>query len=201
MTARAASPVNPHRKALHLLRGRRFAVLRHQTLQVMRAKWQLRQATSVGTVRLTGRARVINFGTITFADRVLLDGGTVRLEFAAFDGGTLSIGEGTYINYGTNISATRSVTIGRRCSIGQYCIIMDNDYHGLVARNDRPPGRPVVIEDNVWLAARVIVLPGSRIGQGSVIAANSVVRGEIPPLSLAAGSPAKVMRTLTGAHS
>jgi len=53
---------------------------------------------------------------------------------------------------------------------------------------------PVVIEDDVWLGANVVVLPGSRIGRGSVVAAGSVVRGTVPPMVLAAGSPATVRR-------
>lgn len=51
----------------------------------------------------------------------------------------------------------------------------------------------VVIEDHVWIASRVIILPGVRIGRGSVIAAGALVTKDIPPMSIAAGVPAKVV--------
>ena len=54
----------------------------------------------------------------------------------------------------------------------------------------------VFIGDNFWIALGFVILPGSRIGENSVIGAGSVVAGEIPPNSLAIGSPAKVIRKL-----
>ena len=163
--------------------------------QVLRARWQLRHADAVGAVLLSGRVKLINQGVMTIGDRVRIEGETVRVELVAW-GGRLSIGDGTYINYGTNISATSSVSIGRDCAIGQYCIIMDNDHHS--PSDHRKPGSPapIVIEDDVWLGARVIVLRGSHIGRGAVIGANSLVKGNIPPYAVATGSPAKVRRFL-----
>ena len=54
-------------------------------------------------------------------------------------------------------------------------------------------GGPVTIEDHVWIASRVTILPGVTIGRGAVIAAGSVVTKDIPPRSIAAGVPAKVI--------
>ena len=186
------------RAALSLARQGRMRLLAANAAQVVRAKWSLRKATSVGSVRLAGRTKVVNHGRMTFGDRVRLDGSTVRLEFVAWKDATLSIGSGTYINYGTNVSATQSVEIGRNCAIGQYSIIMDNDYHDTEDHQKLGASAPIVIEDDVWIGARVIVLRGSIIGRGSVIGANSLVKGEIPPYSLAAGSPARVVRKLPG---
>ena len=59
-----------------------------------------------------------------------------------------------------------------------------------------PDGRPITIEDNVWLGARVIVLGGVTIGADSCIGAGSVVVDDIPPRSLAVGVPARVIRQL-----
>ena len=53
---------------------------------------------------------------------------------------------------------------------------------------------PIVIEDDVWIGARVVVLPGCTIGRGSVIGACSVVSKSIPPYSVAVGSPARVVK-------
>ena len=54
--------------------------------------------------------------------------------------------------------------------------------------------QPVVVEDDVWIGAGVIVLKGVTIGSGSIVAAGAVVTKSIPPFSIAAGVPAKVIR-------
>lgn len=56
---------------------------------------------------------------------------------------------------------------------------------------------PITIEDNVWLGASVTVLPGVTIGAGSVVAAGSVVTKNVPPMSVVAGVPARLIRTIT----
>jgi galactoside O-acetyltransferase len=60
-----------------------------------------------------------------------------------------------------------------------------------------PPSDPVVIEDNVWIGSKVVILPGVRIGSRAVIGAGSVVTKDIPPRCVAAGNPARVLRHLT----
>lgn len=52
--------------------------------------------------------------------------------------------------------------------------------------------KEVVIGDFVWIGAEVILLPGTKIGEGAIIQAGSVVHGEIPPMAIAGGNPAKV---------
>ncbi len=59
--------------------------------------------------------------------------------------------------------------------------------------------RPIILEDNCWLASNVVVCGGVTIGEGSVIGAGSVVTRDIPPHSLAVGNPCRVIRTLTAA--
>jgi acetyltransferase-like isoleucine patch superfamily enzyme len=56
--------------------------------------------------------------------------------------------------------------------------------------------RPIMIERNVWIGDRGVVLKGSHIGADSVVGSNAVVRGSIPPRSLCVGNPAQVVRTL-----
>lgn len=55
--------------------------------------------------------------------------------------------------------------------------------------------KPIIIEDNVWIGTRVILLPGVRIGRGSIIGAGSVVTKDVPPYSVVAGNPAVVVRS------
>ncbi len=56
---------------------------------------------------------------------------------------------------------------------------------------------PIVIEDKVWIGSNVVVLPGVRIGRGSVIGAGSVVSRDIPPMVVALGAPCRVLRPIT----
>ena len=176
-----------------------FQHVLHDGWAVLRARWYLRQVTTLGArVRLWGCPSVRNRGRILIGNRVSLVSTVATLELVSEPGGTLEIGDSTFINYGCSIAATRLVSIGLKCTIGSYTIIMDNDYHRLEPerRNERPESAPIVLEENAWLGARVIVLRGVTIGTNSVIGAGSVVTHDIPPHSLAVGVPAKVIREL-----
>ena len=103
-----------------------------------------------------------------------------------------------------HIGAVESVEIGNHVLMASKIYISDHNHgaYGAEAPSDPevPPAnrplssRPVVIEDNVWLGEFVTVLPGVTIGRGSVIGANSVVTGDIPPHSIAVGAPARVIK-------
>ncbi|MGE0600081.1 MAG: DapH/DapD/GlmU-related protein [Dehalococcoidia bacterium] len=181
--------------AIRNLRRRGLRSAMESATRYLRARWQLRKADHVGSARVIGKVRVRKAGgTLRIGDRVLFEGTILPIELAAW-GADLSIGDGTYINYGTNISARAGVTIGNNVAIGQYSIIMDDDYHSPMDHRQQGKRAPIVIEDDAWLGARVIVLRGARIGTGAVIGANSVVTGIIPPHSIAVGSPARVIRS------
>jgi acetyltransferase-like isoleucine patch superfamily enzyme len=145
-----------------------------------------------------GKAAVHNDGTMVVGNRVRLVGSPVPLEFGVTQNARLTIGDNCFINYGTSIAATQSVSIGSGANIGTYVIIMDNDFHRIEPerRDERPPSKPVVIEDNVWIGARAIVLPGVTIGAGSVVAAGAVVAQDVPPRSIVGGVPARVIRSI-----
>lgn len=163
------------------------------------ARWYLRHADEVGArVRVRGRPIVRNWGRMVVGERAQLVSTVATLELVSTAGALLEIGARTLVNYGTSIAAHERVSIGARCLIGTHVNIFDNDFHRLEPerRFETPPSRPVVLEDDVWLGARVIVLPGVTIGAGSCIGAGSVVNADVPPRSLAAGVPARVIRTL-----
>jgi acetyltransferase-like isoleucine patch superfamily enzyme len=111
------------------------------------------------------------------------------------------IGEGTFLNIGVMVASTALVEIGSHCMLANGCFVTDGNH-----RFD-DPGRPVTwqgftskgptrIGDNVWCGANVVVTSGVTIGERSVIGANSVVTTDIPPRSIAAGAPARVLRTI-----
>ncbi len=167
-------------------------------LPAIRARWCLRRATLLGKrVRVFGWPAINNMGTLIIGDRVRLVSTIAKLELAV-DGGKMEICEGAYINYGCSIAARKLVRIGPNCRIGTYVMITDNNFHRLEPeyRDDVPESAPVILEENVWLGGRVIVLPGVTIGAGSVIGAGGVVTHDIPPRSLAVGAPARVIKDL-----
>lgn len=166
---------------------------------VLRARYYLRSADALGPrVRLWGTPFVNNQGSLRIGDRVRLASEVSTLELSVGPEGLLEIGDGVLINHGCSIGATKHVRIGDRCNLGSQSILIDNAFHELDPdrRDSRPDPAPVVLEDNVWLAARVIVLPGVTIGKNSVVGAGSVVTRDLPPDVLAAGVPARVIRPL-----
>jgi acetyltransferase-like isoleucine patch superfamily enzyme len=148
------------------------------------------------SVRLNGKVRITSSGELIFGESITLVGTVVPIEFVPHKGGRIVIGDHTFINYGSSISARELVSIGNHCLLGHYTLILDNQEHGIEERNILPPSAPVTIEDRVWIGSRVVVLPGVRIGHDSVIGAGSVVSDDIPPNCVAAGCPARVVRTI-----
>jgi len=174
---------------------KRLPGLMNQALHLANARWRLRRCTIGPFVQVLGNPRVDNWGELILGEKVIIDSITARAELVCNYGAKMEIGARSYINYGTSISAHQFVKIGKYCRIGTYCNIADNDFHGIEDRMTLPPSAPVILEDNVWLGAKVIVLKGVTIGHDSVIGAGSVVTKDIPPRSIAVGMPAKVIRT------
>jgi acetyltransferase-like isoleucine patch superfamily enzyme len=114
----------------------------------------------------------------------------------------LEVGEGTYIGEMNNIRAAGgNIKIGRNCLIAQHVTIVASN-HGTakgVPMIDQPWDGKIGVEigDDVWIGAGSIILPGSMIGTGAVIAANSVVSNEIPEYAIVAGVPAKIIKYRT----
>src|SRR5258708_15219372 len=105
------------------------------------------------------------------------------------------LGSRTIILQLTNINPTKPVVIGDDTGIGGHCLIFT---HGAwLNQLDGYPVtyEPVTLGKSVWLPWRVFIMPGTTIGDGTVIGANSLVSGTIPAGGLAAGSPAKAVRS------
>ena len=161
------------------------------------SRWKTRRCTSVGRwVRVEGHLMVNNGGEIHLGEKVRIRASHLPVELGAMPGGVLEIGDRTYINSGASLCAQESVKIGARCAIGNQVLVMDTDFHSIEDHTLPGIARPVVIEDEVWLSARVIVLKGVTIGRGAVVAAGAVVTKDVPPYTLVGGVPAKFIRTL-----
>jgi acetyltransferase-like isoleucine patch superfamily enzyme len=115
------------------------------------------------------------------------------------DEGHVSIGEGTFLNIGTMLACQESVVIGAHCMFANGCFVSDAS-HRFDDRNRPVPWQgfttkgPTRIGDNVWCGTNVVVTSGVSVGERCVIGANSVVTRDLPPFSIAAGAPAKVLR-------
>lgn len=94
----------------------------------------------------------------------------------------------------STITCFKKIEIGNKVRIGANCVIADGDFHLDDPRVGEP--KPIKIKDNVWLGYGVIVMKGVTIGENSIIGMNSVVTKDIPANSIAAGSPAKVVKTI-----
>jgi acetyltransferase-like isoleucine patch superfamily enzyme len=140
-------------------------------------------------------------GDIILGDDVRI-GGQCSIQFAArfSDRPTLRIGSNVGIGHACIFTIGKQITIGSNCQISGGCWIADSNGHtaDLAERTvHKAPSaddvRPVVIGDGVWLGRQCLIFPGVKIGEGSVISAGSVVRTHIPPYSVVAGNPAKVI--------
>ena len=126
--------------------------------------------------------------------------------------GKIQIGSFTTIRYGTCISSIKGVQIGNDVIISNNCYIYDNNshpvspllrkkmtregFHGDLWKNKHADSKSVVIEDNVWICQKSMIMKGVTIGRGSIVAAGAIVTRDVPPYSLVAGNPAQVVKTL-----
>lgn len=133
-------------------------------------------------------------------------------------GSILTMSKVARIEIGNNVAissaclwAKERITIGNNVNIGGDCLLLDNDAHPLNYAQRRSdflyevgwtnyqntiPTAPIVIEDDVWIGARCIILKGVCIGARSIIAAGSVVVKDIPSDVIAGGNPCKVLKEL-----
>ncbi|WP_059020693.1 acyltransferase [Mycobacterium sp. M26] len=136
----------------------------------------------------------------------------VRQAYLRLFGAT--IGKDSSIFRGTTILDIGNLTIGEACSIGFRCmldarggitigdnVVLASDVHIIGGYHDHndpsfaPILEPCVIEDYVWVASRSTILSGVTLGRGAVVGGCSMVRGDVGPLEVVAGVPAKVLST------
>ncbi len=171
-----------------------------------------KNATFLGKAQILSGAHFRPFRGSTAKDIVIGD------DFRFFSGGICSqnggkiiIGEHSKIGYNCKIFSAISVTIGNYVILADGITICDNNNHP-VNPKDREiiyrtawdseyrgwkysDSSPIVIEDNVWIGSNVRICKGVTIGKGAVIAACSVVTKDVPENSIAAGNPAKIVKT------
>ncbi len=114
---------------------------------------------------------------------------------------SIHIGNHVYINYECVLGATQKaeLIIGNFVMFGPRCFLITatNQYDNWkmpIKIAQQKTYAPIVIEDDVWLGAMVIVLPGVRIGRGAIVGAGAVVTKDVPPYAIVGGVPAKVLK-------
>jgi acetyltransferase-like isoleucine patch superfamily enzyme len=163
--------------------------------------------------RIASRARIINIGgpnsRIEIGAHSIVEG-----ELLVFPhGGQITIGKWCYINAGSRLWSDASISIGNRVLISHGVNVFDNRTHPIspiarhqhfreIAEKGHPlkidlGGLPIVIEDDAWIAAGAMVLRGTRVGHGAIVAAGAIVVHDVPPFSIVAGNPARVVRELS----
>ena len=125
--------------------------------------------------------------------------GPYNLRYGAYieivNGGKLTIGGIGGANVNLTIMCAKEVTIGNGVRIGRNVSIRDWNGPHVIVNDTYQNHAPVSIEDNVWLCTGCSIMPGVTIGTGSVVAANAVVTKSVPPNSLVAGCPAKIIKS------
>lgn len=153
-------------------------------------------------IRLIKRIKSEWFSLIAWIS--LMGGGTGKPRANNFTwlGSHCSVGNNCNFN-GMRISGFGKVIIGDNFHSGEGCLIITSNhkYEGnALPYDENNINKDVIIGKNVWIGSRVIILPGSELGDGCIIQAGSVVVGKISPLSIAGGHPAKVFSMRNEKH-
>jgi len=126
---------------------------------------------------------------------------TVGLAPAEIDYGpepVIRIGDGVVLGRGSHVVALDPITFGDKvyCGPNVYITSTNHAYHDVnqAVGEQWPNSAPVEIGSGSWLGVNSVVLPGARLGRNVVVAANSVVRGEVPDFAVVAGTPARIVR-------
>lgn len=175
-----------------LLLRRAIAKLRGYVLA-----WQQPQLRAAGMELSAGTEVRISRGARVQIGRGFVAGRDLTLNVS----GLLEIGAGMFCNRGVMLVAIHKIVIGDDVRLGERVSLIDHNHvieplDNLPARFHEYEAAPIRIGDRVLIGANCVVLAGATIGDDVVIAAGSVVRGEIPPGVLAAGTPAVVKKRL-----
>ncbi len=137
-----------------------------------------------------------NDGRMTLGFRVVMRADTVAVSLRTGKNGHIVLADRVFMNNGVEIFSDLSVEIGEHTRIAPYSVISDTNFHAVDEGAEVAP-KPIRIGRSVWIGRNVLVLPGTVIGDNAVIAAHSVVGGNVPANQLWRGAPAAFVRDVT----
>lgn len=159
---------------------------------VLLARWPGSRITVGARSSIISSSRRATACTLHAPTRLRTHGPEARIELA----------EGVQLSGASITARSTHIYIGRNTMLAPNCVVVDSDFHAHwpPERRHLDPGyekdAPVYIGDHVWVGMGCTILKGVTIGEGAVIAAGSVVVRDVPPRTLVAGVPARVIRTL-----
>lgn len=121
---------------------------------------------------------------------------TVLPPFYVDYGKPVTIGKGCFIQQCCTFFGRGGITIGNEVFIGPKCNLITINHDPDPENRSATYGRPIVIEDKVWLGINSTILSGVRIGYGAIVGANSVVTKDVPAMTVVAGNPARIIKEI-----
>lgn len=111
-------------------------------------------------------------------------------------GKNIKIGKDVFVNSGCCFQDQGGVTLGDGCLVGHNVVFATLDHDKRPERRGDMAAAPIVIGKDVWIGAHATILKGVTIGDGAIVAAGAVVTRDVPPNTIAAGVPARVVKTI-----
>jgi acetyltransferase-like isoleucine patch superfamily enzyme len=137
------------------------------------------------------RHRLYALAGVRFGDR---SSGMLMMHVEISAPKRLTMGSNTVVGRRSRLDARGGIRIGANVNIGSECALQTAQ-HDVDSPSFADSYGPIQIGDRAWLGERVLVLANVRIGEGAVVAAGAVVTREVPPFTMVAGVPARVIRT------
>jgi acetyltransferase-like isoleucine patch superfamily enzyme len=169
------------------------------------AEWDAMSGVTGQAMRLTAEMNKLSFDDVArvrelfseLTGRKVDDTFILIPPFYSAYGRDIRVGHKVFINQCCTLYDMGGVDIGDRVMIGPNVNIITTGHPLEVPRRRAyVEGRPIIIEENVWIATGATILGGVTVGENSVVGAGAVVTKDVPPNSFVAGVPAKVIRSL-----
>lgn len=111
-------------------------------------------------------------------------------------GKNIKIGKDVFVNSGCCFQDQGGVTLGDGCLVGHNVVFATLDHDKCPSKRGVMTAAPIVVGKDVWIGAHATILKGVTIGDGAIVAAGAVVTRDVPPNTIAAGVPARVVKTI-----
>jgi len=168
-------------------------------------------ARIVGTVEIGFYFKVINKSKKK--DNIIIKNNcSINASLISSETGKIHIGEYSTVRFKSKLKSNKGIYLGRYVIVSNNVTISDNDNHPISPYKRKKMcelgfysdlwdwkhsvSKEIIIEDNVWIGEKSAILKGVRIGEGSIVAMHSIVTKNVPPYSIVAGNPAKIVKKI-----